>query len=87
MPGTAPVVLHDLQVDQAVSRGSDGLRDGLLLDIGVEAVQHHAEIGVSDGVDEHGGLDRPDAEAAFVAVQRLEHEGYPAVGSVGQDFL
>ena len=81
----APVVLHDLQVGQAVSRGSDGLRDGLLLDIGVEGVKHHAESGASHGVDEHGSLHRPDAEAALVAIQRLEHEGYPAVGSVWED--
>ena len=81
----APVVLHDLQVGQPVSRRLHGLRDGLLLDIGVEGVQHHAEIEASHGVDQHGGLHRPDAEAAFVAVQRLEHEGYPAVGGVWED--
>ena len=81
----APVVLHDLQVGQPVSRRLHGLREGLLLDIGVEGVQHHAEIGASHGVDQHGGLHRPDAEAAFVAVQRLENERYAAVGGVWED--
>ena len=70
----AAVVLRDVDVDHVALDGLDGGGQVLLLDVGMEGIEHALDRGVVDLVEIAGQLLHGVEEVAFEAVQRLERE-------------